>query len=159
MSRPHRTSCPDLSVGQHFGSLQVVGMTSTLGGTVTMGGDELECSLAKATVDPTNDEILLEGFFCDDPIVRAGQTGGQFEEMTVLNSGTDFIRFAANDLGQLQTCVVEVECPCETCTMEVAVGNLGGAQGPPGPPGADGIDGADGAMGPTGETGPPGPPG
>ena len=112
--------------------------------------------------------MLLEGEFCESPIVRAGQTGGQFEELNVLDSGADFILVAADNVSDLQTCVVKVECPCETCTMEVTLGELTGPPGPTGPTGPPGetgptgptgphgVDGATGATGPPGETGPPG---
>lgn len=149
------SSCAEgIHVGDRFGSLTVVGLTSSLGGDVTMGGDELECSLAKATVDPSNATLLLEGEFCESPTVRAGQDGGQFAELNVLESGVDFILVAADGAGDLRTCVLEVECPCETCTMEVALGDSGGAEGPPGPTGPTGPSG--GPPGPTGPTGPTG---
>jgi len=148
-----QTSCSEIVVGDQVGSLLVVGLTSTLGGTVIMGGEELECSLAKATFDPFDSSVLLEGEFCENPIVRAGQTGGQFEELYLLDSGANFILVAVDEVDDLQTCVFQVECPCETCTMEVAFGDLGGPQGPTGPTGPPGADGADGATGPTGPPG------
>ena len=155
-TRFESTCAGGVHVGDQFGSLLVVGLTSTLGGEVTMGGEELECSLAKATFGPGNSTLLLEGSFCEDPIVRAGQSGGQFAELTVLDSGFDFILVAADDVDEFQTCVIEVECPCETCVMEVAVGNQGSTPGPPGPTGPTGPAGPTGATGATGATGPTG---
>jgi len=151
-----------LVVGSKFGSVQVVELTTTNGGTVILGGDELWCELAKATVDDVAQTIFLEGSFCPNPIVRGGQPGGSFAELQILDNDFNSILVAASGIGNPETCVIEVECPCDDCVMEVALGT-GGEPGPPGPTGPTGPIGPTGPSGgdpgPTGPTGPTGAPG
>ena len=117
-------------------------------------------------VDPNELTVLLEGSFCADPLVRAGQTGGSFEELLILDSSENAILVAVDELDSLETCVFEVECECETCHMEVFAGAEGtgppgpeGAAGPQGPEGPEGPMGTPGEMGLTGPEGPQGVPG
>jgi hypothetical protein len=158
------TSCDKpLYVGNNFGSMRVTELTSTLGGTHVLGGDELECELAKATVDVTSQTMLLQGSFCAEPWVFGGQPGGQFERLEILSSDPSSILVAVEGVGNPDTCVIQVACPCEDCVMEVAFGAGEGAPGPTGPTGPTGATGptgpADGPPGPAGPTGPTGPAG
>jgi hypothetical protein len=155
------TSCSQpLNVGDEFGSFKLVELTSTLGGTVTIGWDDLyECTLAKATVDPAEPTVLLEGSFCEEPIVWGGTAGGLFQQLTVLDSGSNYILAALEAVADLETCVVEVECPCKDCKMEVALGDDDDEPGPMGPTGPTGPAGPTGPTGPAGPTGSQGPTG
>jgi len=152
------TSCEQpLYVGNYFGSMRVTELTSTLGGTYVLGGDELECELAKATVDADTQTMLLQGSFCAHPWVFGGQPGGEFAQLEVLAADPSSILVAVDGVGDPDTCVIEVECPCEDCIMEVAFGTGDGDIGPTGPTGPTGP--ANGPPGPTGPTGPEGPTG
>ncbi len=156
------TSCSKpLDVGDQFGSLQVVELTTPNGTFVLSGDDESGCTLAKATVDPDEQTVLLEGTFCETPSVSGGQPGGAFETLPILDSGPNFILVAVGAVDDLVTCVMEVECPCQDCTMEVAFGHGddGGPTGPTGPTGPAGPAGPSGPQGATGEAGPAGPQG
>jgi hypothetical protein len=145
------TSCSQpIAVGDSFGSFEIVGMKSTAGGAVAHVGPELTCSIAKAIVDAESSTMLLAGRFCDDPIVLAGQPGGEFAELEILDADDDSLTVEVGAVGPLETCVVVVECPCQVCTVDVAVGSTGGT-GPPGPTGPQG------PTGPKGESGPQGP--
>jgi len=124
----------------------------------------LTCSIAKAVVDTAKGTLVLKGSFCDDPAVYAGQSGGDFAELPIVFADDDEIKVKLGPIGALETCVVVVECPCQTCVIDVAVGTGGGKQGPPGPTGPKGPTGATGPSGkgvpgPTGPKGPTGPTG
>jgi hypothetical protein len=166
-------SCNEpLHVGDEFGSVRVVELTSGYAGTVTLAAEEsYACTLAKATFDPEASTVLLEGSFCDEPEVFGGQPGGDFASLPVLDSGPNFILVGVAEVTALETCVIEVECLCADCAMEVALwdvepaegpaGPTGpqGPSGPTGPTGAAGATGAQGPAGPSGGTGPQGPAG
>jgi hypothetical protein len=118
------TSCTQsLAVGDKFGSLEVVGMTSTAGGTVAQVGPESSCSIQGAVAAaPTRSTLRLTGSFCAGPAVLAGQPGGEFTELPILDAGDDFIEVPLRAVGPLETCVVVVECPCKRCTSGIARG-------------------------------------
>jgi hypothetical protein len=117
-----------------------------------------DCELACATVDFEANTILLEGVICDDPTVSAAVPGGAFEPLQIISHDANSIVARLLPNTSPATCVIVVDCPCETCTIDVAFG----AQGPtgaPGPPGDDGAPGPPGPPGPPGAQGPQGPPG
>ena len=146
------TSCDEpIAVGDRFGSLKVREITTTHGGTVIDGDDDLKCEIAKATLVDA-DSVILEGDFCADPDVSAGQAGGDFLPVTITGSGPNSIDLdLPSGIGPLETCVVRVVCPCDTCKIDLTLGS--GTPGPPGPPGATGPTGSKGATGATGAKG------
>ena len=118
------------------------------------GNDELpdgilDCRITKTTVDVATNTLLVEGSFCEAPPVLLGTAGGSMEPLTVLDSGEEFILADLDGHATSSTRLVLIECPCETCTIDVTLGT----------PGPTGPLGPTGPMGPSGHTGPQGPPG
>lgn len=120
----------------------------------------LDCTVAKATVDFASDTLLLQGNFCDEPRVLLGVAGGSVEPLTVLDSDAGFILSSLDGRTTSSTHLVLVECPCESCAVDVTLGRAGptGPVGPQGATGDAGGQGPSGATGPAGATGPTGPP-
>jgi hypothetical protein len=122
-----------------------------------------DCVLAKASVDLESGTILLEGRICDAPSIAIAVPGGTFEPLEIISSDETSILALLGDNTGPATCVIIVDCPCEVCTMDVAIGGTGGGgTGPTGPPGETGDPGPPGPPGDdgdTGATGPTGPPG
>jgi hypothetical protein len=117
-----------------------------------------DCFLSKATIDFVAGTIMIEGTICDSPDVFIGVQGGDVLELTVLDSGDNFVLADLAGMTGPATCIVIVDCPCEVCSMDVTIG----AQGPTGPVGPQGVQGKvgpPGPPGPTGATGPMGPTG
>ncbi len=117
----------------------------------------LDCWLAYAQVDLAAGILWLSGSFCADPTVYVGEAGGDFIAIPVLDATADTIH-AEFPAGGPATCVVVVDCPCETCSIDLTIGTQGptGAQGPQGVQGKIGPQGIQGIPGPTGAVGPPG---
>jgi hypothetical protein len=114
-----------------------------------------DCFLSKATIDFVAGTIMIEGTICDSPDVFIGVQGGDVLELTVLDSGDNFVLADLAGMTGPATCIVIVDCPCEICSMDVTIG----AQGPTGPVGPQGVQGKVGPPGPPGPTGPTGPQG
>ena len=123
-----------------------------------------DCFLSKATIDFVAGTILIEGTICESPEVYIGIEGGEVLELTVLDSGEDFLLADLAGMTGPATCIVIVDCPCEVCSMDVTIGTQGptgpvgpqgeqGKVGPPGPPGPPGPTGPTGATGPAGKSG------
>ena len=123
-----------------------------------------DCFMAKATIDFVAGTMLIEGTICDDPDAFIGVEGGEVVELTVLDSGEDFLLADLAGMTGPATCIVIVDCPCEICSMDVTIGTQGptgpvgpqgeqGKVGPPGPPGPTGPPGATGPTGPAGKSG------
>ena len=104
------------------------------GGEDYSDGSILTCSITSATADTTSQTLLIEGAFCDSPAVSIGGPGGTLDLVTVFSSGPSFIQADLSGHASPATRVVLVECPCESCEIDVTVG----AAGPPGPTGPTG---------------------
>jgi hypothetical protein len=107
----------------------------------------LDCLITQVTTDldaPTPSATFW-GAFCEGPTVTAGDRMGSFHPLLVLSSGPHHVTVDLAGFTDPATVSFAVECPCEECRSEVAIGS-----GPPGPTGE---------QGPTGPTGPTGPPG
>jgi hypothetical protein len=152
--------------GNSASLLALAALTGSLSLSSVIANDEapdgiLDCMVSKATVDFAAGTLLVEGIFCEDPRVLLGTAGGSTELLALLDHGE---RFLLADLGEhvtASTRIVMIECPCETCTVDVTLGTLGptGPVGPQGTLGAMGEQGVTGPTGPTGIQGPSGPPG
>lgn len=119
----------------------------------------LDCAATYATADESAGLLSLYGWFCDDPRVSLGVTGGSMEPLTVLSTDeTSIVALLPAGIGAGSVLVL-VDCPCGSCSVDVTLGLHGptGPVGPRGPQGDIGPAGPPGAIGATGATGPDGP--
>jgi hypothetical protein len=120
----------------------------------------LTCDLTKVTTDEdaTIPTATFWGTFCDAPVVRAGANDGTMMPVTVLGSAQRFVTVDLTGLSDPATVRFAIDCPCETCESNVAIGAAGptGPSGPAGAQGKLGPQGESGATGPAGAIGPAG---